>query len=127
MDMEKKYFTVEEANALVPELLDIVPRLQQLYTKMTKEFPDVRNAWEKARYGGGSVQGTDYLALALVANQLIKALESKGCVIKGIERGLVDFLSLRDGKEVYLCWKNPETEIRYWHDLDAGFAGRQPL
>lgn len=125
--MDKKYFTVEEANALVPELLDTVPKLQELYAKMTKEFPDVRNAWEKVRYGGGSFQGADYLSLALVANQLIRELESKGCVIKGIERGLVDFLSLRDGKEVYLCWKNPEKEVRYWHDLDAGFAGRQPL
>ncbi len=126
-DMDKRYFTIEEANAIVPDLLEIVPKLQALHAKLSDAFPDVRNAWEKARYGGGSVQGADYLAVALAANQLTNALESKGCVLKGIERGLVDFPAMRDGKEVFLCWKNPETEIRYWHDLDTGFAGRQPL
>ncbi|MDE0506470.1 MAG: DUF2203 domain-containing protein [Candidatus Poribacteria bacterium] len=48
-------------------------------------------------------------------------------MIKNIDPGLVDFPHLRDGREVYLCWQFGEDEIRYWHDVDAGFAGRQPL
>jgi len=125
--MPKKYFTVEEANALIPELNDWVPRLQELYSLMHKGFPDIQKARSKAEYSGGSVHGTDYLNVALKANQISKNLEKRGCVIKGIEMGLVDFPSIREGKEVYLCWKIPEQEIRFWHDLDTGFSGRQPI
>lgn len=125
--MSKKYFTVEEANALIPELNDWVPRLQELYALMNKGFPDIQKARAKAEYSGGSIHGANYLKVALKANQITKNLEKKGCVLKGIEMGLVDFPSIRDGKEVYLCWKIPESEIRFWHDLDTGFAGRQPI
>jgi len=125
--MSKKYFTVEEANALIPELNDWVPRLQELYALMNKGFPDIQKARAKAEYSGGSVHGANYLKVALKANQITKNLEKRGCVLKGIEMGLVDFPSIRDGKEVYLCWKIPEQEIRFWHDLDTGFAGRQPI
>lgn len=125
--MGKIYFTVEEANALIPELNDWVPRLQELYTLMHKGFPDIQKARSKAEYGGGSAYGTDYLNVALKANQITKNFEQKGCVLKGIEMGLVDFPSIRDDREVYLCWKVPEQEIRFWHDLDTGFAGRQPI
>lgn len=125
--MSKKYFTVEEANALIPELNDWVPRLQELYSLMHKGFPDIQKARSKAEYNGGSTYGTDYLKVALKANQITGNLEKRGCVIKGIEMGLVDFPSIREGREVYLCWKIPEQKIRFWHDLDTGFAGRQPI
>jgi len=124
---EKIYFTLEEANALVPKLLSDVPKIQQLSHSLSNDFPDVKNAWEKAKYNGGSVQGGGYLQIALKLNALIKKLESKGFILKGASHGLVDFLSIREGREVYLCWKNPEKEISHWHDLDSGFAGRQPL
>ena len=125
--MPKKYFTVEEANALIPDLNDWVPRLQELYSLMHKGFPDIQNARSKAEYSGGSIYGADYLKVALKVNEITKNFEKRGCVLKGIEIGLVDFPSIREGKEVYLCWKIPEQEIRYWHDLDSGFAGRQPI
>ena len=54
-------------------------------------------------------------------------LEEIGCEIKGIREGLVDFPSIREGKEVYLCWRMPEKEILFWHDINAGFAGRKPI
>ena len=47
--------------------------------------------------------------------------------MKGVEPGLVDFPSLREGREVYLCWREGEDQIDFWHEVDAGFAGRQPL
>ncbi len=124
---DKKYFTLDEANALVPELLRDVPKIQQLTHHLSHDFPDVKKAWERAKFNGGSTQGVPYLQGALQLNSLVKDLESRGCILKGASAGLVDFLSLREGREVYLCWQLPEKEIRYWHDLDAGFAGRQPL
>ena len=111
----------------MPDLLEVVPRLQALHTKLPPDFPDVRQAWKLSRFSGGSREGADYLNVALIANRLTKFLEDRGCVIKGIENGLIDFPSLREGKEVYLCWKNPEKEIRFWHDLDTGFSDRQPI
>jgi hypothetical protein len=50
-----------------------------------------------------------------------------GCILKDINTGLVDFPTVRKGREVFLCWQHGEPEIAFWHDVDAGFAGRQPL
>ncbi len=123
----KKYFTLEEANSMIPQLLKDVPEIQALSSDLMNRFPDVKNAWEKHKYNGGSVDGAAYLNSALKINRVVNDLESKGCVVKGIKEGLVDFPSIREGREIYLCWKAPEKEIRYWHDMDAGFAGRQPI
>ena len=127
MSTKNKYFSVEEANALVPQLLTDIPRIQGLMTSLISGYPDVEKAREKAHLNGGSFQGADYVKDVLQIKSLTEALESKGCILKGIEHGLVDFLSLRDGKEVYLCWKNPEPQIEFWHDIQSGFAGRQRI
>jgi len=123
----KKYFTVEEANSLIPHLLKTVPEIQSLSQTLSKKFPDVKKAWKKANENGGSAEGPEYLVFALKFNSLLNDLKSKGCVMKGIDQGLIDFPAMREGKEVFLCWKNPETKITHWHDLDSGFAGRQEL
>ena len=123
----KKYFSLEEANSMVPDLLKDIPKIQELARKLNRDFPDVQKARDKARFNGGSVQGVGYLKAAMELNGIIRGLESKGCILKGFNEGLVDFRSLREGREVYLCWKVPEDRIRYWHDIDSGFAGRQPI
>ena len=123
----KKYFTIEEANSLIPLLLKTIPEIQTLSITLSNKFPDVKKAWKKANDNGGSIQGPEYLTFALKFNDLMNDLKNKGCVMKGINQGLVDFPAMRDGKEVFLCWKNPETKITHWHNLDSGFAGRQEL
>ena len=127
MSIKNKFFSVEEANGLIPQLLIDIPRIQILMKSLTDEYLDVDKARKKVQMNGGSMQGADYLNCVLKINYLTDELESKGCVLKGIEHGLVDFPSLRDGKEVYLCWKNPEQRIEYWHDIQSGFAGRQRI
>jgi len=124
---QKKYFTLEEANSIVPQLLNEVPRIQTLASDLQNKYPDVKNAWEKHKYNGGSVEGTLYLGTALRLNKIMSDLEGKGCIVKGIKEGLVDFLAIREGREVYLCWKAPEKEIQFWHEIDSGFAGRQRI
>ncbi len=94
---------------------------------MDHDFPDIHNAREKAKWNGGSPQGTRYLNVILKYSHLIQEIESIGCEIKGVREGLIDFPSIREGREVYLCWRMPETEISFWHGLDAGFSGRQPI
>ena len=127
MSIKNKFFSVEEANGLIPQLLIDIPRIQILMKSLVDEYLDINKAREKAQLNGGSMQGADYLNCVLKINYLTDELESKGCVLKGIEHGLVDFPSLRDGKEVYLCWKNPEQQIEYWHDIQSGFTGRQRI
>lgn len=123
----KKFFTEAEANALVPELLEIIPCLQDLMGRMQSDFPDIAQARKQAKFNGGSVQGPDYLRLLGQYNKLTGYLTSRGCVLKGIDQGLVDFPAVREGKTVFLCWKNPESKVTHWHDLDSGFAGRRKL
>ena len=127
MPTKNKYFSIEEANAVIPQLLVDIPLIQSLMDNLSHKYPDVKKAREKAQFNGGSVQGADYINCALKINFLTGELESKGCILKGIKHGLVDFLALREGKEIYLCWKNPEEKIEYWHDIQSGFAGRQRI
>ena len=123
----KKLFTLQEANTFVPQLLDLVPQIQKLSISLSNDFPDIKNAREKAKWNGGSEQGVGYLAAVLKYNNFMHKIEEIGCEVKGIREGLVDFPSIREGKEVYLCWRMPEKEILFWHDLNTGFAGRKPL
>jgi hypothetical protein len=123
----KKLFTLDEANAFVPRLLDLVPKIQKLSVSLNKNFPDIKNARDKAMWNGGSDQGVDYLNSVLKYNGLVRKIEEVGCEVKGIREGLIDFPSLREGREVYLCWRMPEKEILFWHDLNAGFIGRKPI
>ncbi len=94
---------------------------------MKNDFPDVARARKQVKNNGGSLDGVDYLRIALQVNRLVNHLTSRGCVLKGLEQGLVDFPAMREGREVFLCWKNPEQAVTHWHDLDTGFAGRQKL
>ena len=57
----------------------------------------------------------------------MEAIHALGCELKHVDQGLIDFPALREGREVYLCWRLGEPTIGWWHDLDTGFAGRQPL
>ena len=123
----KKLFTLQEANSFVPQLLELVPLIQKLSTSLHNDFPDIKKAREKAKWSGGSEQGVEYLNAVFKYNNLMRKVEEMGCEIKGIREGLIDFPSIRDGKEVYLCWRMPEKEILFWHDLHTGFAGRKPI
>ena len=123
----KKLFTLQEANSFVPQLLELVPLIQKISTSLHNDFPDIKNAREKAKWSGGSEQGVEYLNAVFKYNSLMRKVEEMGCEIKGIREGLIDFPSIREGREVYLCWRMPEKEILFWHDLHTGFAGRKPI
>jgi hypothetical protein len=89
--------------------------------------PDVWPVLEKAVGNGGSRKAGELWELFLNFEKVLKELQSLGCELKGLEQGLVDFPTLRQGRTVYLCWQYNEPEIAFWHELDAGFAGRQLL
>ena len=124
-----KVFTVQEANALLPDVRKIVGKIQRAHRKLSHYRGDAKKASEAAeRGGGGFPNGVAYASDLLALTAALSELEDLGVQLKDFERGLVDFPSLRDGRVVLLCWQLGEgDELEWWHDVDAGFAGRTPL
>ena len=124
-----KIFTIEEANALLPAVRLSLAKIQRAYRKIARYRDDAKKAAEAAERGGGGFAGGVTYAVVLTELKLqIAELEALGVQLKDFERGLVDFPSLRDGRVVLLCWQLGEgDELEWWHDVDAGFAGRTPL
>ena len=124
-----KIFTVQEANALLPNVRIIVGKIQRAHRQLSIYREEAKKAAEAAEQGGGGL--TDGAAYAAALTELtiqLGELEALGVQLKDFERGLVDFPSLRDGRVVLLCWQLGEgDELEWWHDVDAGFAGRTPL
>ena len=126
-------FTLEEAKTHLQTLREVLPRI----IEASKEAEPLREhlmAIQRAAAGNGHVlddsvaskrQRLEQLAEAI--NKDVGELNEKGIEIKDLSRGLVDFPSEREGRVVYLCWMLGEDDITFWHELDAGFPGRQPL
>ncbi len=82
---------------------------------------------EAAAGNGGGEEGHQVGVAFLEVRRLLEALEESGIVLRDIDRGLLDFPAVIGGDEVYLCWELGEDEVDYWHRLDSGYRGRQPL
>jgi hypothetical protein len=124
-----KLFTIQEANALLPSVREILANIQRAHRRLTPYRDEARKAAEAAEQGGGGMDGG--VAYATILTELtteMSELDTLGVQLKDFERGLVDFPSLRDGRVVLLCWQLGEgDQLEWWHDVDAGFAGRTPL
>lgn len=127
------YFARDEAEALLPQI-SVVLREIQVKQKELMQTQEELDALRMQAAGNGYHLQERIMNLqselshqAQTLRTLLDELASFGCVLKDPERGLIDFLSLRDGREIYLCWYLGEERINFWHDLDTGFAGRQPL
>ena len=124
-----KIFTVQEANALLPNVRIIVGKIQRAHRQLATYREEAKKAAEAAEQGGGGLtDGVAYAASLTNLTLQLGELETLGVQLKDFERGLVDFPSLREGRMVLLCWQLGEgDELEWWHDVDAGFAGRTPL
>jgi hypothetical protein len=129
-----RLFTLEEAEALLPRARDEVLAMQQCKREIDVLREALVDVSDRATGNGhvkdeGSVAEKRRKAEALVAqlNERLARLNGWGVEMKGLEEGLLDFPSEREGRVVYLCWRVGEDHIGFWHDIDAGFAGRQPL
>jgi hypothetical protein len=124
-----KLFTIQEANALLPSVRIILAKIQRAHRKLVHYREEAKKAAAAAEQGGGGIEsGVAYAAVLTELTVQLSELETLGVQLKDFERGLVDFPSLRDGRVVLLCWQLGEgDELEWWHDVDAGFAGRTPL
>jgi hypothetical protein len=124
-----KLFTIEEANRLLPTVRGILLRLRVAHGVISSMRGDAKLAASGAEQGGGGMpEGTRYVRALTTLSGKSQELDHLGVQIKDYERGLIDFPTMRDGRVVLLCWQLGEHEaLTWWHDVDAGFAGRQPL
>jgi hypothetical protein len=123
-----KLFTVKEANALLPSLIPNLERIQRLYERLSLLRDSAKLAAAASDSGGGMAGGTFYVKTLYEIGKLTTELHEKGVQLKDYSRGLIDFPSMKDDRVVLLCWQLGEGEdIEWWHEVDAGFAGRRPL
>ena len=137
MEQPAKIFTVQEANALLAHLAPLVEQLQALHESVLKTNQELDDMVRKLAQGNGSpLKDVRQQVAELTKHQLhlleafqsaLQQLESFGCFLKDLSTGLVDVYSLRDGELVLLCWKLGEDRFGFWHRVEEGFAGRQPL
>ena len=122
------YFTVNEANKILPKVIE-----KFNYTKKLKD--EIILAEQELSTNVSATNAlAEYAILKQKLNsvvskfyQSIEDLESTGVMLKGLEQGLLDFPARRFNEEIWLCWKEGETEIKFWHEKDVGFMGRKPI
>jgi hypothetical protein len=125
--MEKKTFTVGEARAALPRLRSLLAELQGERTALLALNAEINRARAMAEVNGGSVYGELYLKHAFNFALVLERIEQTGAIIKDFGAGLVDFPHVHEGRIVYLCWKLGEDDLTWWHEIEEGFAGRQPI
>lgn len=122
-----QYFTLQQANETLKIIRPIMDEVQAIRQKILANQPEAWPAIEKSAGNGGnkalSAMVQDFERLDALIHQILDT----GAQIKDINIGLLDFSALRDGREVYLCWQYGEDDIAFWHEMDAGYAGRQPI
>ncbi|MFN0063018.1 MAG: DUF2203 domain-containing protein [Myxococcaceae bacterium] len=120
-----RHFGIEEANRLIPLLQETFDAIRPLTQKLQFLLSEL---WRRSHDGGDVLAPLARERDALLAElkRRLEPLEELGVEVKAVD-GLVDFRAWREGRTVYLCWKVGEPEVRHWHELEAGFAGRERI
>ncbi len=133
--MPDKYFDRREAERLLPKLRPWLEEARDEKQKVDAFKNDLTQAVSRIMVLGGTFppfaellrKRSEHDKAASRLMEVIQRIQETGCVVKDVDQGLVDFPSLLDGEEVYLCWKLDEEHVAFWHGLEEGFAGRKPL
>jgi len=125
--MSDRYFTLAEARAALPKVKQLMQLVQAARQEILRLRPEVWPALRKASMNGGSREAGELLVHFERLEKGVKGILNMGIVVKDVDQGIIDFLGQRNHQDVYLCWQYGEDDIHYWHNLDAGFAGRQPV
>jgi hypothetical protein len=121
-----RHFTIQQANAALPTVKPLLQKLRDARDLLTDEEAHSVLA-DAAPTNGGGEAGTQVSEAFLQVRGLLLALHEAGIVVRDIDRGLIDFPAILKEREVYLCWELGEDEVAWWHELDAGYRGRQQL
>jgi len=124
--MPEQFYSVDEANALVPKVRTLLERVRATQQALAedKTLAAVR---EKAANNGGGLPNNRLSELTRTLERDLRQLQEWGIVLRDPSIGLIDFFHRREGQTVFLCWKLGESKVEWWHPIDTGIAGRQPL
>ncbi len=133
--MAERYFDRDEVEQLIPALTRAMDTVRASHMEAQSARERQRKEEQRITMSGGGMidraawkAGTARLqALTAAIQQALQEIADMGGAPKDLELGLVDFLHVRDGREVNLCWKYGEREIHFWHGLDEGYTARKPL
>ena len=122
-----QYFTLSQANETLNTIRPLMDEVQRIRQNILQKQPEAWTAIEKSVGNGGNRTLSKMIQDFEKLDALVHRIQDTGVLIKDINTGLLDFPALRNGREVYLCWQYGEGVIAYWHEVDAGYAGRQPI
>lgn len=125
--MPAKYFTVEEANAILPKIEPLLRNIADRRSKIIRSKEEIIEMLELGYVDVGGKTASELVNDFIAIEKMIGRIQAYGCAIKDLNTGLIDFLSIRDEREVYLCWRFGEPQVEYFHELHTGFGGRKPL
>jgi hypothetical protein len=124
--LHHRHYTVEEANRTMPVVGSLVRRVRAARRRLASEGFDTDFATH-TELTGGAWPGREHAAAALEIALGFDRLDELDVVVRDLERGLIDFPSLIDGEEAYLCWLLDEPSVGHWHAVESGFGGRRPI
>lgn len=130
-----RFFTLLEAEALLPQIQKYLQRLSDARQRHQAADNEIMAIHQRIAIAGGMIPPRAELmelkkqreAAAQKLKETVEAIQETGCQLKDLDMGLVDFPTLYRGKEVYLCWKLGERDISYWHAVEDGYRGRRPI
>ncbi len=120
-------FTLQQANETLIVIRPLMDEVQAIRRKIMTSQPEAWTAIEKSVGNGGNRALSRMVQDFENLDALVHRILDTGVLIKDVNIGLLDFPALKDGREVYLCWQFGDGDIAYWHEVDAGYAGRQPI
>ena len=122
------YFSVNEANQILPLVIKKFNHAKKMKSEVMKIEQQLTSGVTPVTSLGEYAKMKRKLnSLVTKFYQSIEDLENTGVVLKGLDEGLLDFPAKRFDEEIWLCWKEGETEIKFWHEKDSGFMGRKPI
>jgi hypothetical protein len=121
------YYTPKEANNLLEVVRPLARELMDIGERIRARQPELWSVVEKSAGNGGNPELSRLLPDFDRLDAILHRLQDMGIEVKDLQTGLIDFPALKDGRVVYLCWKYNEGRIQFWHEVEAGFAGRQPI
>jgi hypothetical protein len=125
--MSLRYFTVQEANDLLPELEPLVGRVLSLRARASHHSRELGVLLADLSSDIGGPLPTRLTGEFAEIETLIERIQAHGVVLKSLEAGLLDFLCERDGRDIFLCWRYGEPTVQYYHELHSGYQGRRPV
>jgi len=121
-----RHYTLSEASELLPQVVELIHRMRSARDRLGDR--EAREALSEAGpTNGGGDPGRTVSEGFVELRDSIAELRELEIVLRDLDRGLLDFPAIRDGREVYLCWQEGEDAIEFWHEPEAGFGGRRPL